>query len=181
RLHLMDVFGALLRVDNDQDTSMLRHTALGDHANDRLRHHVAGEELGWPAILLAIALHPRVGFRFRLGEITLEHLGHVAEHEPLALGVLEDAAFAAYTFGHENAAHAGWPDHAGGMELHELHVDQLGAGCVGERVAVPRVLPRIARDLPRLADAAGRQDDGAGAKQDEAARFAEVAECSGHS
>src|SRR5439155_19315030 len=100
---LLDVVGALLRGDVDQDASMLRATSLGDLAHDRLRHHVAGEELGWPTILLAIALHPRVGFRFRLGEITLEHLGHVAEHEPLALGVLEDAAFAAHAFGHDNA------------------------------------------------------------------------------
>src|SRR5437667_383859 len=57
----------------------------------------------------------------------------------------------------------------------------LGNFCGGERVAVPLVLPRSARDLPRLADAAGRQDDGAGAKQDEAAGFADVAERSGHS
>src|SRR5256885_14707804 len=107
---LLDVVGALLRGDVEQDASMLRATSLGDLAHDRLRHHVAGEELGWPAILLAIALHPRVGFRFRLGELTLEHLGHVAEHEPLARGGLEHAAFAAHALGHENAAHAAWTD-----------------------------------------------------------------------
>ena len=36
---------------------------------------------------------------------------------------------------------------------------QLGAGVVGERVAVAGVLPAVARDLVGAADAAGRQHD----------------------
>src|SRR5919198_1355049 len=87
--------------------------------------------------------------------------------------------FTTHAFGHENAAHAGRPHHARGMELHELHVDELGAGFVGERVAVPRVLPRITGDLPRLADAAGRQHDGPGAEHDETTRLAEIAQRAG--
>ena len=62
------------------------------------------------------------------------------------------------------------------MELHELHVDQLGAGVVGERVAVAGVLPAVARDLVGAADAAGGQHDRLGAKQLEAAALALVAE-----
>ena len=62
------------------------------------------------------------------------------------------------------------------MELDELHVDQLGAGIVGERVTVAGVLPAVARDLERAADAAGGQHDGAGAKQLEPAALALVAE-----
>ena len=50
------------------------------------------------------------------------------EHETLALLVREDAAFAAHAFGDENAHHARRPDHAGGMKLDELHVDQFRAG-----------------------------------------------------
>jgi hypothetical protein len=62
------------------------------------------------------------------------------------------------------------------MELDELHVDQLGAGIVGERVAVARVLPRVGRDAVRAADPAGRQDDRLRTEQPEAAPLAVVAE-----
>ena len=72
---------------------------------------------------------------------------------------MQDAAFAAHAFGDEDAAHARRPDHAGRMELDELHVHQLGAGVVGERVAVAGVFPAVARDLVGAADAAGRQHD----------------------
>jgi len=65
------------------------------------------------------------------------------------------------------------------MELHELHVDQFGACLVSQRVAVARVLPRVAGDLPGLPDAARRQHDGAGAEQGEASRLAEVPEGAG--
>ena len=63
--------------------------------------------------------------------------------------VAQDAAFAAHAFGDEDAAHARRPDHAGRMELDELHVLQLGAGVVGERVAVAGVFPAVAGDLER--------------------------------
>src|SRR5205809_7838233 len=67
------------------------------------------------------------------------------------------------------------------MELHELHVDELGPGLVSQSMPIARVLPRIAGDLPRFANAASRQDDGASAKQHEATGFAEVPQRSGHS
>ena len=88
----------------------------------------------------------------------------------------EDAAFAAHAFGDQDAAHARRPDHAGRMELHELHVDEIGAGVVGQRVAVARVLPAVARDLVGAADAAGREHDRLRAKQLEPAALALVAE-----
>ncbi len=66
------------------------------------------------------------------------------------------------------------------MELDELHVDQLGPGVVGERVAVAGVFPRIARDLVRLADAAGRQDDRLRPEDGPAAAFAIVGQRSGN-
>ena len=62
------------------------------------------------------------------------------------------------------------------MELHELHVHQLRAGVVGERVAVAGVFPAVARDLVGAADAAGRQHDGFRAKQLEAPALALVSE-----
>ena len=45
------------------------------------------------------------------------------------------------------------------MELHELHVDQLRAGAIGERVPVARALPAVAGDAIGPPDAAGREDD----------------------
>ena len=63
-----------------------------------------------------------------------------------------------------------------GMKLHELHVDQLRARVVGERVAVAGVLPAIARDLVRPADAAGGEHDCLCAKHFEPPALAIVAE-----
>src|SRR5205814_2201458 len=83
---------------------------------------------------------------------------------------------AADALGHEDAPHARRPDHAGRVELHELHVDQLGPGVVGQGVAVAGVLPAVARDLVGHADAAGRQDDGPGPEDDKPAALAVVAE-----
>ena len=62
------------------------------------------------------------------------------------------------------------------MELDELHVHQVGAGVVGERVAVAGVFPAVARDLVGAADAAGRQHDRLRPKQLEAPALALVAE-----
>ena len=66
-------------------------------------------------------------------------------------------AFAAHGLGDQAAAAAGDVQHRG-MELHELHVPQLGAGAIGDGVAVAggdRRVGRLAKDLPR---AAGGED-----------------------
>src|SRR5581483_10187508 len=84
----------------------------------------------------------------------LHALPVVALHESLAARVAEDAALAAYRLGHEQARHAGRPHHAGRVELDELHVDELGAGLVGERVPVARTLPGVGGDRVDLAGAA---------------------------
>ena len=68
------------------------------------------------------------------------------------------------------------PDHPGRVELDELHVDQLGAGLVGERLAVAAVLPRVRGDLVGLADPAGREDDRLGREDDRPAGRPPVAE-----
>src|SRR5207244_833428 len=62
---------------------------------------------------------------------------------------------------------------------HELHVDQLSTGEVGERMAVAGVLPAIAGDLVSLADAAGGQDDGLGTEDDEASLLAVIPDGAG--
>ena len=106
-----------------------------------------------------------VGLLLGVGGLGAEHVGDVVEHEALALGVAQHAAVAAHALGDEQAAHAERPDHAGGVELDALHVDQLGAGPQGHRVAVAGALPGVGRELPGLADAAGREDDGLGARR----------------
>ena len=45
------------------------------------------------------------------------------------------------------------------MKLHELHVDQLGASVVTERMAVSGALPTVAGDLIGAADTAGGDHD----------------------
>ena len=62
----------------------------------------------------------------------------------LPLAVEQHAPFAADAFGDQRAADARRPDHARRMELHELHVDQIGAGPQRHRVPVGRVFPRVA-------------------------------------
>src|SRR6185503_8162219 len=99
---------------------------------------------------------------------------NVVEHEPASLAVLEDASFAAHAFGDENPAHTRRPDHPGRMELDELHVDELGAGAVGERVPVAGPFPAVAGDLVGAADAAGGEDDRLRREHMEAAALAVV-------
>ena len=62
------------------------------------------------------------------------------------------------------------------MKLDELHVDQLRAGVIGERMPVAGVFPTVARDLVGLADSAGREHDRFRAKNFESAALAIVAE-----
>src|SRR5260370_39789833 len=64
------------------------------------------------------------------------------------------------------------------MELHELHVHEIRAGIVGERVAITGVLPTVAGEPVRTSHSACREDDGFRLKQQEAAALAVVAESS---
>ena len=65
------------------------------------------------------------------------------------------------------------------MELDELHVDELGARAIGERVAVAGAFPAVARDLVGAADAAGREHDRLGREHVEAAALAVVGQHAG--
>ena len=123
-----------------------------------------------------VAEHVAEAFFLVLRGLRLVVVRDVAEHEPLALVVPQHAALAANAFGDEDAADARRPDHAGRVELDELHVDEFGPGVVGERVAVAGVLPRVRRDLVRLADAAGREDDRLRLEDGEPAALAVVGE-----
>ena len=103
-------------------------------------------------------------------------LRDVVEHDALAVLVAQRAALAAHALGDERAAHARRPDHARGVKLHELHVHELGAREVRERLPVARALPRVRVDAEGAPDAARGQDDRLRAEDDEAPVLAPVAE-----
>ena len=142
---------------------------------DGAGHLVAGQQLGRTPVVVGVGV-PAVALLGRGGVLLLEHVRDVVEHEPLALGVREDAAVAAHRLGDEDPLHRRRPHHARRVELQELHVDQRGARAEGERVAVAGVLPGVRRDLVALADAAGGQHDRGRVEADEGAAAAVVAE-----
>ena len=90
--------------------------------------------------------------------------------------VAQDAALAADRLGHQQSRDAGRIHHPGRVELDELHVDELGAGLVGQRVAVAGAVLRVGGDLVDAAAAAGREHQCLGAEADLLAGRAAVAE-----
>ncbi len=101
---------------------------------------------------------------FAVGGLGLVRIRNVVEQEPLAFTVAEHAALAANALGDQDASHARRPDHPGGMKLDKLHVDERGAGAIGQRVAVAGILPAITGHPEGLADASGGEHDGLGAE-----------------
>lgn len=63
-------------------------------------------------------------------------LGVDVLHKAFAVAVGQQAALAAHGLGNQQAFDAGRPDHAGGVELDELHVAEFGPGFVGQVVTV---------------------------------------------
>jgi len=150
-----------------------RTAARLDLAHDAARHVVAREQFGRPASSLVALGVPPAFFRVssRLGFVVV---GNVAKHEAIAFAVLQHAAFTTHALGDEDALHAGWPHHAGGMELHKLHVDEFRARAVRQPVAVARAFPAVARDAIGPAHATGGQDHGLGREHMEPAPLAVV-------
>src|SRR5205814_4094740 len=134
--------------------AMRAAATLPDLTDDASGHVVAREQLGRPACAL-VALRVTEPFFFGIGGLAAIVLRNVVEEEPLALAVEQHSTFAADALGDEDALYGGRPDHPGGMELHELHVHQIGAGVVREHVAVAGVLPGVAGDLVGLAHSTG--------------------------
>ena len=167
------------RLQFEEHAAVRAAAALLHLAHDAPRDVVAGEQLrGSPRVLALVlgAEHILEAFFFVLGGLRAVVLRDVAEHEPRAGVVPQHAALAAHAFRDQNAANGRRPHHAGGVELHELHVDEFRARVVGERVPVAGVLPRVRRDLVRLADAAGRENDRLRAEHGPPAALAVVGE-----
>ena len=137
----------------------VRTAASGFHfAIDAAGNVVARQQFGrTPRVLVALRVAP--AFFFVVGRLRFVQLGNIVEHEAAAFAVAQNASFAAHAFGHQDAANADRPHHAGRVELHELHVEKFGSGAIGERVAVARVFPTVAGDLESASDAACGQHD----------------------
>ena len=159
-----DVLGRAARRDVEVHAAVRGAAAGLDLGVDGPGHLVAGQQVG-RAPVVDVVVVPGVGFLFGLRRLGPEHGGHVVEHEALALGVAQHAAVAAHALGDEDAAHRERPDHAGRVELHALHVDDVGPGPDGHGVAVAHGLPRVRRVLPRLADRAGGEHEGLGGEE----------------
>jgi hypothetical protein len=107
---------------------------------DGPRHLVTGEQLGRPLVGVRVGV-PAVALLLGLGVLAAEDVGHVVEHEALALGVLQHAAVSAHRLGDEDALDRGRPHHARRVELDELHVDEGRPRPQGQGVSVAGVLP----------------------------------------
>ena len=138
---LHDLGGRTPRRDVEEDAAVRGAAAGLDLGVDRAGDLVTREQLRRPLVVVRVGVPP-VPLVLGLRVLPAEHVGHVVEHEPLALGVLQDAAVAADRLGDEDALDRRRPDHPGGVELDELHVDQRRAGPHGQGVAVARCTPR---------------------------------------
>ena len=148
-------------------------------AANAARHMVARQQLGRPASRL-VALRVTPAFLLVVRRLAAVVGGDIVEHKAASLIIPENASFAANAFRHQDAAHAGRPNHARGMELDELHVDQGRSRPVGERVTVAGAFPTVAGDGIGSSQAAGRQHDGLGLKDLEAPAFALITEGAHH-
>ena len=77
---------------------------------DRPGDLVAGQQLGRPPVVVRVGV-PAVGLFLGLRVLGAEHVRHVVEHEPLALGVAQHPAVAADRLGDQQPAHRQRPDH----------------------------------------------------------------------
>src|SRR5262249_45993772 len=140
--------------DVEKHASVGAASTFANLAHDAPGDMIAGEQLGRsPSVLVALRVAPALFLV--VGSLAAIVLRNIVEPEATALVVEQDAALAPYALGHEDAANARWPDHAGGMELHELHVLKRSAGLVRESMAVAGVLPAVARNGVCATDTAG--------------------------
>ncbi|MBV6491284.1 MAG: hypothetical protein CNCCGFBP_01861 [Fimbriimonadaceae bacterium] len=161
--------------DVEEHAPVGRAPSFLDFAYDAPGDMVAGEEFRRAAcVLIACDIPPTLFGVIR--RLSLVEFGDVVEHEPDAFAVLEDSPLAPDAFCNQKSLDGGRPDHACRVELHELHVDQFGACMVGQRVAVPGALPRVAGDGEGLSDPAGCDDDGLREEHHEVAMLPEVRE-----
>src|SRR5438046_4173825 len=141
---------------------------------------IAGQEFWWPPrIFGALTITP--AFFFVVRSLSAIIFRNRIEHETATLLIRQNPAFAAHAFGHQNSHHTRRPDHAGGMKLHELHVDHICTCVISERVTVAGVLPTVAGNFVRPPNSASGQHPRFGAENLEASAFAFVTNCADYS
>ena len=173
RQPLLDVVGGSARADVQKHPAVRAPPPRLDLRVDRTSHLVARQEVRRAAVVRLVRV-PAVGFGLGVGRLGPEVLRDVPKHEALAQVVLERAPIPPHPLGDEDAAHRGRPDHAGRVELNELHVDQVGPRPQGQGVAVAGALPGVGRHLVGLAHAAGGEDRRLAPEDDEAPRLSPV-------
>src|SRR6266550_8956492 len=129
---------------------------------------IAGQEF-WrpPRIFTALTITPT--FFFVVRSLSAIIFRNRIEHKTATLFIRQDPAFAAHAFGYQNSHHTWRPDHARGMKLHKLHVDQFCARVISERMAVASVFPTVAGDSVGPPNSASGQHYCFGAENLEAA------------
>src|SRR5207248_6123201 len=100
-----------------------------------------------PRIFGALTITP--AFFFVVGGLSPIIFRNRIEHKTATFVIRQDSAFAAHAFSHQNSHHTRRPDHASGMKLNELHVDQVCTCVISERVTVASVLPTVAGNFVR--------------------------------
>ena len=107
--------------DIEKNAAMRAAAALAHFAPNTAGDVIAGEQFRRAArILIALGVAP--AFLFVVGRLIDVQRRNVVEHEAAAILVAQDATLAANSFGDQNSANAGRPNHSGGMKLDELHV-----------------------------------------------------------
>ena len=152
--------------------------ALADLAHDAAGDVIAREQFRRPPRAL-VTLGVAPAFLLVVGGLGLVEIGNVLEEKPPAFLVEQHATFAAHRLGDQDALHAGRPDHPGRVELHELHVHQLGARVICERVTVAGIFPAIAGDPISLSDSPGGEHEGARLEEVEQTLLAVISEGGG--
>ena len=113
------------------DTAMRSPPPFFDLAHDAARDVIARQQLRRPArVLVALSVTPAL--LFIISRLRFVVLWDEIEHETFPIGVCEDTAFAAHTFGHEHSGDARRPNHARGVKLHVFHIDQRRPGVIGK-------------------------------------------------
>src|SRR5947207_1559663 len=135
---------------------------------------IAGQKF-WrpPRIFTALTITPT--FFFVVRSLSAIVFRNRIEHKTATLLICQDPAFAAHAFGHQNSHHTRRPNHAGGMKLHELHVDQICTCVISERVTVAGVLPTVAGNFVRPPNSASGQHHRFGAETLDSSTFASAA------
>ena len=137
-----DLHGVLRDVDVGELQKLLVHRR--EFFLDFVRTEMPHVEIGAAVLGAATGLDffvDRARHDVTRGEFLL--FGIVLEHEALALAVREVAALAAHGLRHQDAANTGRPDHAGGMELNHLGVEDLGPSVETHSDAVAGALPGV--------------------------------------